>query len=91
MYKNGKYYAHKFIINGEQKMFYSREKTEAAAWLDIYAQKASFEEQIHKQKHNFKMLADKMIEVNYTKHSNETNYILLNQELFENTNQDHLR
>ena len=30
-------------------------------------------------------------QVNYTKHSNGTNYIHLIQVLFENTNQDHLR
>lgn len=62
MYKTGKYFAHKFIINDEPKVFYSKEKTESAAWLDIYAQKTNFEEQIHKQKHNFKALADKMLE-----------------------------
>lgn len=62
MYKKGKYYTHKFTINGKIKFFYSTENTKAAAWVDICNQKAAYEQEQHRQHNNFKELADKMIE-----------------------------
>ena len=62
MYKSGNYYAHKFTIEDEQKIFYSKEKTKTAAWVDICEQKAKYEEESRKQHHNFKCLADKMMQ-----------------------------
>ncbi len=62
MYKSGNYYAHKFSLGTETKIFYSKEKTKTAAWLDICEQKKRYEEQSQKQHHNFKCLADKMME-----------------------------
>lgn len=63
MYKaKGKYYAHKFLINGEKKIFYSAEKNKTAAWVDICNQKAEYEKNVHLQKNNFKILADRMLE-----------------------------
>lgn len=62
MYKAGRYYAHSFNINGENKIFYSSEKTKSAAWVDICARKEQYEKELHKQKNNFKILADRMIE-----------------------------
>lgn len=62
MYKTGVYFAHKFNIEGEDKTFYSKEKTKTAAWIDICSQKETYESKKHKQKNNFKCLADKMLE-----------------------------
>ncbi len=62
MYKKGKYYAHKFTIEGEPKIFYSSKATKTAAWVDICEQKSRYEENLHRQSHNFKALADKMLE-----------------------------
>ena len=64
MYRNKTrgYYAHKFLIDGKPKMFYSKEKTESSAWVDICNQKAEYEKSIHLQKNNFKVLANKMLE-----------------------------
>lgn len=62
MYKYGNYYAHKFIIHSNPKLFYSKEKTKTAAWLDICEQKKKYEEKYHKRHNNFKCLADKMLE-----------------------------
>lgn len=62
MYKAGKYYAHKFDVGGERKIFYSSEKNKTAAWVDICNQKAEYEKNIHQQKNNFKVLAERMLE-----------------------------
>lgn len=62
MYKKGKYFAHKFTIGGEAKIFYSSQTTKTAAWVDICEQKTQYEEKLHKHSHNFKCLADKMLE-----------------------------
>lgn len=63
MYKlRGKYYVHKFTIDGEAKSFTSKEKNEAAAWMDICNQKQKYEQELHTQKHNFKVLAEKAME-----------------------------
>jgi integrase len=62
MYKTGKYYAHKFYIGGERKIFYSTEKNKTSAWVDICNQKAEAEKNIHQQKNNFKLLAERMLE-----------------------------
>lgn len=62
MYKRGKYYAHKFMIGGSHKSFYSAEKNETAAWVDICNQKTEYEKRLHLQKHNFRVLAERMLE-----------------------------
>lgn len=62
MYKSGNYYAHKFLISNEPKIFYSKEKNKTAAWIDICDQKKAYEEERARQKYNFKCLADKMME-----------------------------
>lgn len=62
MYKlQGKYYRHKFIIDGCPKTFTSKEKTETAAWMDICVQKQEYEQSLWATRHNFKILADNAI------------------------------
>lgn len=49
-------------INGKRKFFYSYANTEKQAEKDIEAQMLSFNIKLHKEKHNFKELAEQMLD-----------------------------
>ena len=67
----------KVRINGKDKVFYSSEPTERKAIKDIENKIIEYKSKDHKQKHNFKMIGEKMLSekektVSYNTHYNYT-------------------